>query len=79
MNDLKKSNIVLVLQIEHLKNRIFMHQSNYNKKVLKNFNMNKVSPLNFPRIVRSLNIELKGIHFVLAKKMKKSLILKYHS
>ena len=34
-----------------------MHQSNYTKKVLKRFAMDKANPISAPMVVRSLNVE----------------------
>ena len=57
MKDLGVTKFCLGLQIEHLKNGIFIHQSNYVEKVLKIFNMDKAHPLSTPMVVRSLNAE----------------------
>ena len=56
MKDLGKTKFCLGLQIEHLTNGIFIHQSTYTKKVLKRFYMDKSHPLSTPMIVRSLDI-----------------------
>ena len=45
MKNLGKTKYCLGLQIEHMHNGIFMHQSNYTEKILKCFNMNKANPL----------------------------------
>ena len=57
MKDLGKTKYSLGLQIEHMHNGIFVHQSNYTEKILKRFNMDKANPLSTPMVVRSLNIE----------------------
>ena len=57
MKDLGKTKYFIGLQIEHLQNGIFVHQSIYTKKVLKHFNMDKANPLSTPTVVRSLNVE----------------------
>ena len=57
MKDLGKTKYCLGLQIEHMHNAIFVHQSNYTEKILKCFNMDKANPLSTPMVVRSLNIE----------------------
>ncbi|CAH9079354.1 unnamed protein product [Cuscuta epithymum] len=56
MKDLGRTKFCLGLQIEHLKNGTFIHQSNYTEKVLKRFYMDKAHPLTSPMVVRSLNI-----------------------
>jgi Reverse transcriptase (RNA-dependent DNA polymerase) len=57
MKDFSVIKLCLGLQIEHLHNGIFIHQSNYIKKMLKHFNMNKTHPLNTPMFVRSLDVK----------------------
>ena len=57
MKDLGVTKFCLGLQIEHLKNGIFIHQLNYVEKILKRFNMDKAHPLSTPMVVRSLNAE----------------------
>lgn len=54
MKDLGKTKFCLGLQIEHLKNGIFVHQSSYTERVLKRFYMDKAHPINYPMVVRSL-------------------------
>ena len=44
------------LQIEHLPKGVFLHQSNYVKKVLEKFYMDKSFPLSTPMVVRSLKV-----------------------
>lgn len=44
MKDLGKTKFYLGLQIEHLKDGILVHQSNYAQKVLQSFYMNKSHP-----------------------------------
>lgn len=56
MKDLGKTKLCLGLQIEHLENGIFVHQSAYISKVLKRFYMDKAHPLNSPMVVRSLDV-----------------------
>ena len=56
MKDLGKTKFCLGLQIEHLTNEIFIHQSTYTEKVLKRFYMDKSHPLSTPMVVRSLDI-----------------------
>jgi hypothetical protein len=56
MKDLGKTKFCLGLQIEHLKNGIFVHQENYVARVLKRFYMDKSHPLSTPMIVRSLDV-----------------------
>ena len=55
MKDLGKTKFCLGLQIEHLKNGIFIHQSAYTEKILKKFYMDKAHPLSTPMIVRTLD------------------------
>ena len=57
MKDLGVTKLCLGLQIEHLYNDIFIHQSNYIQKMLKRFNMDKAHPLSTPMVVRSLDIK----------------------
>ncbi|RVW17511.1 Retrovirus-related Pol polyprotein from transposon TNT 1-94 [Vitis vinifera] len=77
MKDLGKTKFCLGLQIEHFPNGVLVHQSTYIKKVLKRFYMDKAHPLSSPMVVRSLDV--KKTHFVLAKRMKSYLVLKYSS
>lgn len=56
MKDLGKKKYYLGLQIKHMPNCIIVHRSNYTKKVLKRFNMDKVNLLRTPMVVRTLNI-----------------------
>jgi hypothetical protein len=62
MKDLKKTKFCLGLQIEHLLNGKFIHQSTYKEKVLKYFYMDNVHPLSIHMVVRSLNV--KKDHFL---------------
>ncbi|KAL8095736.1 hypothetical protein AgCh_036931 [Apium graveolens] len=55
MKDLGRTNLCLGLQIEHLPNRIFVHQSSYTENILKQFYMDKSHPFNSPMVVRSLD------------------------
>ena len=62
MKDLGQTKLCLGLQIEHLQNGIFVHQSNYTEKILKRFYMDKAHPLTSPMEVRSLNVENDQFH-----------------
>jgi hypothetical protein len=55
MKDLEKTKFCLGLQIEHLSNEIFVHQSIYIEKVLKHFYMDNAYLLSTPVVVRSLD------------------------
>ena len=57
MKDLGKTKFCLNLQIEHFSTRVFVHQSTYTKKNLKNFYMDKAHPLSLSMIVRSLDLK----------------------
>ena len=57
MKDLGKTKFCLGLQIEHLKDGIFVHQSTYATKVLKRFQMDKAHPLSTPMVGRSLDLK----------------------
>ena len=57
MKDLGKTKFCLGLQIEHLADEIFVHQSTYTGKFLKRFYMDKAHPLNIPMEVRSLDVK----------------------
>ena len=48
--------LCLGLQIEHLKNDTFVHQSAFTEKVLKRFYMDEAHPLSTPMVVRSLDV-----------------------
>ncbi|XP_059306192.1 secreted RxLR effector protein 161-like [Lycium ferocissimum] len=56
MKDLAKTKLCLGLQIEHLTNDIFVHQSAYTAKVLKRFYMDEAHPLSTPMVVRSFGM-----------------------
>ena len=56
MKDLGRTKLCLGLQIEHLTNGIFVHQSAYTEKVLKRFCMDEAHPLSTPMVVRSLDV-----------------------
>jgi len=56
MKDLGKTKLYLGLQIEHLADWIFIHQSAYTERVLKRFYMDKAHPLSTPMVVRSLEV-----------------------
>jgi len=55
IKDFGKTKFCLGLQIEHLKGGIFVHQTTYTQKVLKQFYMDKAHPLSTPMVVRSLD------------------------
>ena len=57
MKELGMTKFYLGLQIEHLRNGLFVHQLNYTKKMLKLFNMDKAHPLSSPMVGCSLNRE----------------------
>ena len=77
MKDLGKIKFCLNLQIEHSPNEVLIHQSTYIKKILKHFYIDKVHSLSSPMVVWSLDVK-KKTHFVLTKKVKSFLVLKYH-
>ncbi|XP_070046289.1 secreted RxLR effector protein 161-like [Nicotiana tomentosiformis] len=56
MKDLGKTKLCLGLQIEHLADKIFIHQSAYIERVLKRFYMDKAHPLSTPMVIRSLEV-----------------------
>ena len=51
MKDLGNTKFCLGLQLEHLPEGVFVHQSTYNKGVLKKFNKTKCHPLKIPMVV----------------------------
>jgi hypothetical protein len=51
MKDLGKTKFCLGLQLEHLPEGVFVHQSTYTKRVLEKFNMGKCHPLRTPMVV----------------------------
>ena len=57
MKDLGKTRYCLGLQIEHRKDGILVHQSNYTQKVLRRFSHHDVKPSPTPKIVRTLDIK----------------------
>ena len=57
MKDLDKTKFCLGLQLEHLPEGVFVHQSTYTKRVLEKFNMGKCHPLKTPMVVRSLEMD----------------------
>ena len=57
MKDLGKTKFCLGLQLEHLPEGVFVHQSTYTKRVLEKFNMSKCHPLRTPMVVRSMEAE----------------------
>ncbi|XP_070011386.1 secreted RxLR effector protein 161-like [Nicotiana sylvestris] len=56
MKYLGKTKLCLGLQIEHLANEIFIHQSAYIEKVLKRFYMDGAHPLSTLMVVQSLDV-----------------------
>ena len=56
MKDIGQTKFYLGLQIEHLKDRIMLHQSTYTQKIIKQFNMDCCHPLSTPMVVRSLDV-----------------------
>jgi hypothetical protein len=56
MKDLGKTRYCLGLQIEHRKDGILVHQSNYTQKVLRRFSHHDAKSLPTPMIVRTLDI-----------------------
>ena len=61
-NEFEMKDLGLGLQIEHFPNGIFVHQSTYIEKVLKQFLMDKTHPLNTPMVGRSLNVKKDRFH-----------------
>ena len=57
MKDLGKTKFCLGLQLEHLSEGVFVHQSTYTKRVLERFNMGKCHPLKTLMVVRSLEAD----------------------
>jgi hypothetical protein len=57
MKDLGKTKFCLCLQLEHLPEGVFVHQSTYTNRVLEKFNMDECHPLRTPMIVRSLEAD----------------------
>ena len=55
MKDLGLTTFCLGLQIEHLSNGIFLHQSCYIHKILKRFSMDQAHSIRTPMVVRSLD------------------------
>ena len=76
MKDLGKTKFCLGSQIEHFPNGVLVHQSTYIKKKLKCFYMDQAYPLNSPMVVQSLDVKM--TNFVLTKRVKNYLVLKYH-
>jgi hypothetical protein len=56
MKDRGKTKFCLGLQIEHLKDKVILHQATYTEKILKQFYMDKVYPLSTSMVVRSLDV-----------------------
>ena len=59
MKDLRKTKFYLGLQIEHFPTKVLVHQSTYNKKVLKHFYMDEAHILSSPMVVCSLYVKKK--------------------
>ena len=57
MKNLGKTKFCPGLQIEHLPNGIFVHQSTYTEKVLKQFYMYKAHPLSTTMVGQSLDVK----------------------
>ena len=57
MKDLGKTKFCLGLQLEHFQDGTFVHQSNYVKRILKCFYMDKATLLSTPMVNRTLNVE----------------------
>lgn len=57
MRDLGQTHFCLGLQFEHLQRGIFLHQSTYTKRVLKQFNMEHAKAVRSPMDLRSLEKE----------------------
>ena len=55
--DLGETSFCLSLQITHINNGLFVHQSTYINTILEKFNMDKCHPIKAPLIVRKLQIE----------------------
>ena len=56
MKELGKTKYCIGLQIEHYSSDILVHQLTYIEKVLKQFYMDKLHPLNSPMVVHSLEV-----------------------
>ena len=76
MKDLGKTKFCPGLQIKHFPIRVLVYQSAYTKKILKHFYLDKTHLLSSPMIVCSL--DMKMTNFVIVKKVKNYLVLKYH-
>jgi hypothetical protein len=57
MKDLGKTKLCLSMQLEHLPEGVFVHQSTYTKRVLEKFNMDECHPVRNPMIVRSFEAD----------------------
>ena len=57
MKDLGKTKFCLGLQLEHVADGIFVHQSNYTQKVLEQFGFDKSFPAKTPMVGRSLQAD----------------------
>jgi hypothetical protein len=57
MKDLGKTKFYLGLQLEHLLEGVFVHQSTYTKRVLEKFNMSECHPLKTSMVIRSLKVD----------------------
>ena len=76
MKYLGKTKFCLGLQIEHFPTGVLVHQLAYTKKKLKRFYIDKAHLLSSSMIVRL--IKVKKTHFVLVKRVKNYLVMKYH-
>ena len=57
MKDLGKTKSCLGLQIEHLADEIFIHQTTCTDEILKKFYMDNAHSLNIPRVFRLLDVK----------------------
>ena len=78
IKDFGKNKFCIGLQIEYLPYGIFVHQSNHTEKVLKCFNMDNVTHLSTPMVVRSLDVT-KDPFSPREDDEKKFLVLRYHT
>lgn len=59
MKDIGQPNYGLRIQFEYLSDGILISQSNYTKKILKQFNMHNLHPISLPMGLRSLDLQAK--------------------
>ena len=62
MQDLRKIMFYLNLKIEHLRDEIFVHKSNYIEKIMKKLHMDKTHLLKSSMVIRSFNIHDDPFH-----------------